>query len=172
MPLPAHGIGYAERPWIECAAPLTPVIVHPIPTGCISAARHTVARRGGLVMGSVGRKFRWTTCAAVLALGVGAAATHGADAPTTDPSDLTSLSLEDLMNLEVTSVSKHRQKVSEAPAAVTVITQDDIQRSGLESIPELLRLAPGLDVARIDASQWGISSRGFNDLFANKMLVL
>ena len=71
-------------------------------------------------MGSVGRKFRWATCAAMLALGVGAAAARGADAPTTDPSDLTNLSLEDLMNLEVTSVSKHRQKVSEAPAAVTV----------------------------------------------------
>ena len=56
--------------------------------------------------------------------------------------DLTQLSLEDLMNVQVTSVSKQAQKISDAPAAVTVIGQDDIERSGMGSIPELLRLAP------------------------------
>jgi len=94
-------------------------------------------------------------------------------APTTQPAgDLMNLGLEDLMTLDVTSVSKHKQKIAEAPAAVSVITQEDIQRSGLQSIPELLRLAPGLDVAQIDANQWAIGSRGFNDLFSNKLLVL
>ena len=118
------------------------------------------------------RTLGWAACAA-LAVGSGASVAHASESAATQPAaDLTSLSLEDLMNVEVTSVSKHRQKVSEAPAAVTVITQDDIQRSGLQSIPELLRLAPGLEVAQIDASQWAVSSRGFNDLFANKMLVL
>jgi iron complex outermembrane receptor protein len=86
--------------------------------------------------------------------------------------DLSAMSLEDLMNIEVTSVSKHKQKVSDAAAAVSVITQDDIENSGLHSIPEALRLAPGLDVARLDANKWAISSRGFNDQFANKLLVM
>src|SRR2546430_1937689 len=75
--------------------------------------------------------------------------------------DLAQMSLEDLMNVEVTSVSKHKQKVSEAAAAITVITQEDIEHSGLHSIPEALRLAPGLEVARLDANKWAISARGF-----------
>src|ERR1041384_5390251 len=86
--------------------------------------------------------------------------------------DLTSMSLEDLMNIQVTSVSKTAQSVSEAPAAITVITQEDIRRSGLDSIPELLRLAPGMEVARFNGNQWAISTRGFNDIYANKQLVL
>src|SRR5205807_9021012 len=97
---------------------------------------------------------------------------HGQEPPDSQSSDRTTLSLEDLMSVEVTSVSKHAQRIGDAPAAVSVIGQSDIQRSGLQSIPELLRLAPGLDVARINSSQWAISSRGFNDQFANKMLVL
>src|SRR3954451_18206147 len=64
------------------------------------------------------------------------------------------MSLEDLMNVEITSVSKHREKVSQAPAAVSVITQDEIRRSGMTSIAELLRLSPGLEVARVDANKW------------------
>src|SRR5690349_7658055 len=64
---------------------------------------------------------------------------------------LAGMSLEDLMNIEVTSVSRYKQKVSEAPAAISVITQEDIAASGLHSIPELLRLSPGLSVARIDS---------------------
>ena len=87
-------------------------------------------------------------------------------------SDLTSMSLEDLMNVQVTSVAKEPQKISDAPAAVTVISQDDIQRSGLGSIPELLRLAPGMDVAQINASQWAISTRGINGYLADNLLVL
>jgi iron complex outermembrane receptor protein len=88
------------------------------------------------------------------------------------PEDLGNLSLEALMNLEITTVSKQKQTIFSAPAAVSVITQDDIRRSGLTSIPDLLRLSPGLDVARVDANKWAISSRGFNDVFANKLLVL
>ena len=86
--------------------------------------------------------------------------------------DLSKLNLEDLMNIEVTSVSKQKQRASEAPAAVTVITQDDIRRSHLDSVPELLRLVPGVDVARLNANTWAIGARGFNDVFANKLLVL
>ncbi len=88
------------------------------------------------------------------------------------PEDLTSLSLEDLMDLSITSVSKRPQKMSDAAAAVFVITQEDIRRSGATSIPELLRMVPGVEVARIDASKWAITARGFNGRFANKLLVL
>jgi len=87
-------------------------------------------------------------------------------------SDLTELSLEELMNIEVTSVSKKTEKLSKAAAAIFVITQEDIHRSGVTSIPEALRLAPGIEVARVDAHTWAISARGFNDVFANKLLVL
>ncbi|MCD4688357.1 MAG: TonB-dependent receptor plug domain-containing protein [Desulfuromonadaceae bacterium] len=86
--------------------------------------------------------------------------------------DLMALSLDELTSLEVTSVSRKSQKLSEAAAAVFVITQHDIRRSGATSIPEALRLAPGLSVARIDSSKWAISRRGFNGRYANKLLVL
>src|SRR6476620_7492678 len=86
--------------------------------------------------------------------------------------DLSEISLEDLMNVEVTSASKKEQKLSQTAAAIHVITQEDIRRSGLTSIPELLRMVPGLHVARIDSNKWAISARGFNSRFANKMLVL
>jgi iron complex outermembrane receptor protein len=86
--------------------------------------------------------------------------------------DLSQASLEDLMNLEVTSVSKKEQKLSKTGAAIFVITQEDIRRSGATNIPDLLRLAPGVDVARVDANRWAISIRGFNDQHANKVLVL
>src|SRR3954453_4725621 len=86
--------------------------------------------------------------------------------------ELLKLSLEDLMNVEITSVSKQKQKVSQAPDAVAVITQDDIRRSGLNRISELLRLSPGLEVARLTGSITAVSSRGFNDVYANKLLVL
>jgi iron complex outermembrane receptor protein len=86
--------------------------------------------------------------------------------------DVTAISLEDLMNLKVTSVSKREQKLADAPAAIFVITQEDLRRSGARNIPEALRLAPGIEVARIDENKWAITSRGFNGRFANKLLVL
>jgi outer membrane receptor for ferrienterochelin and colicin len=66
--------------------------------------------------------------------------------------DLTKLSLEDLMGMDITSVAKREQKLSQAAAAIYVITQEEIRRSGLTSIPELLRLVPGMSVARITAT--------------------
>ena len=88
------------------------------------------------------------------------------------PLDLSALGLEELMEIEVTTVSKKEQKLFASPAAVYVITQEEIHRSGFTSIPEALRLAPGLQVARIDADKWAITARGFNGRFANKLLVL
>lgn len=86
--------------------------------------------------------------------------------------DLTELSLEQLMDLEVTSVSRTSESLSRAPAAVTVLTSEDLRRSGATSVMEALRLVPGLQVARISASRWAITARGFNGPFANKMLVM
>ena len=92
--------------------------------------------------------------------------------PQQKPADLTGRSMEDLMNIEVTSVSKKGEKLSRAAAAIFVITQEDIRRSGATTIPDLLRMAPGLDVAQINGSTWAVSSRGFNDQSSNKLLVL
>src|SRR5271165_2146366 len=88
------------------------------------------------------------------------------------PSDLTQASLEELADLQVTSVSKKEQSLSKAGAAVFVITQDDIRRSGMMNIPDLLRMAPGVNVARLSSNSWAISIRGFNDRYSNKVLVL
>lgn len=86
--------------------------------------------------------------------------------------DYTAKTLEDLMAIEVTSVSKKEERLFHTAAAVYVITQEDIRRSGMTSIPDLLRLVPGLNVARIDGTKWAISARGFNGRFADKLLVL
>lgn len=82
------------------------------------------------------------------------------------------LSIEELMKIEVTSASRRSQKLSEVPSAIFVITQDDIRRSGATSIPEALRMAPGVEVARVGTDKWSISIRGFNGRFANKLQVL
>lgn len=82
------------------------------------------------------------------------------------------LDLKDVLNLEITSVSKKPQTVSKAAAAVFVITSDDIRRMGVQTIPDALRMAPGIAVAQISASAWAVTARGFNGRFANKLLVL
>ncbi len=89
-----------------------------------------------------------------------------------DAADLLSLSLQQLSDIEVTSVSKRAEKSSQAAAAIYVITQEDIRRSGLQSVPELLRMVPGLQVARSGSQNWAIASRGFSGQFSNKLLVL
>lgn len=91
---------------------------------------------------------------------------------TLSTSELKQLSLEDLMDIEVTSVSKHPEKLSETASAIQVITSDEIHRSGATSIPEALRLADNLDVAQNASSGWNISARGFNAAVGNKLLVL
>ncbi len=88
----------------------------------------------------------------------------------TQPS-LAGASIEALMNVRVTTVSRGESTVGESPAAIFVITPEMIRRSGAINIPELLRMVPGLEVGHIDSSKWGVASRGFNDRFANKLLV-
>jgi iron complex outermembrane recepter protein len=89
-----------------------------------------------------------------------------ADAP------LKQMSLEQLGDVEVTTVSKEPVKLARTPAAIYVITQDDIQRSGATSIPEALRLAPGVEVARIDSVKWAVGIRGFGSRLSRSVLVL
>jgi len=86
--------------------------------------------------------------------------------------DLAQMSLEDLMDIEVTSVSKKAEKLSDAAAAIYVLTGEEIRKSGARTIPDALRMVPGLHVANIDGSTWAISARGFNASFSNKLLVL
>lgn len=86
--------------------------------------------------------------------------------------DLTSQSLEDLMNVQVSSVSKKEEKLSRTAAAVFVITSEDIHDSGATNIPDLLRMVPGMNVAQINANTWAISARGFNSEFSNELLVM
>jgi iron complex outermembrane receptor protein len=86
--------------------------------------------------------------------------------------DLSQVSIEDLMNIEVTSASRKEQRAADVAAAVFVITRDDIRRSGMTTVPDVLRLAPGVEVAQINANKWAVSMRGFNGLYANKLLVL
>jgi iron complex outermembrane recepter protein len=85
---------------------------------------------------------------------------------------LKKLSVEELMNVVVTSVSRRAEPLSHAASAIQVITQDDIRRSGATSLPDALRLASNLQVAQVDSRQWAISARGFNGTTANKLLVL
>jgi iron complex outermembrane receptor protein len=86
--------------------------------------------------------------------------------------ELKQLNVEDLMNVEVTSVSRRPEKLREAAAAIQVITQEDIRRSGATSIPEALRLADNLQVAQKNSHDWAISARGFNTNLGNKLLVM
>ena len=91
-------------------------------------------------------------------------------AQNSDPRDLTQASLEDLLNVQVTSVSRKEQPLSNAGAAVFVISQEDIRRSGATNIPDILRMVPGVDVARVNANTWAISIRGFNDFLRTRSL--
>ncbi len=110
----------------------------------------------------------WLLLLALLVLAPGPVVAGSADAA----EHLLELSLEDLMNVEVTSVSKKAESKHHAAAAITVITADDLRRGGFTSVPEALRIVPGLQVARIDASRWAISIRGFRQEFSNKLLVM
>lgn len=109
-------------------------------------------------------RLRWLACGICAAVPLAAAAQAAAD--------LADLSLEQLSSIQVTSVGKRVQRLADVPGSVYVINQEDIRRSGALTLPEVLRLAPNLHVARADANQYAISARGFNSVLANKMLVL
>jgi len=106
----------------------------------------------------------------LVALAGSSASAQRVGAPTDD--DLTNLSVEDLFQLEVTSVGRKAQELSKAPAAIFVLTAEDIRRSGATSIPEALQWVPGLTVLSVDGIRWTISARGSASLYADKMLVM
>src|SRR5260221_13921903 len=87
-----------------------------------------------------------------------------------DPRDLADLSLEELGNIQITSVSKRLERLSDAAASVFVITAEDIRRPGVTSLPEALRLAPNLQVAQVSASGHAITARGFHGRSGNKLM--
>ena len=109
------------------------------------------------------------SCAFLVSLCFTLSAVHAAEQ---DDFTLLDLSLDELLNVEVTSVSRKPQPLSETAAAVFVITAKDIYRSGALNIPEALRLAPGLQVTQIDATKWAVSARGFSGRYSDKLLVL
>lgn len=103
------------------------------------------------------------------------AETADADATATDSSanaSLKQLSLAELGNLEVTTTSKEPEEVWKTPAAIYVLTQDDIRRSGATSIPEVLRLVPGVEVAQVNSNIWSVGIRGFGNAFSKSVLVM
>ncbi len=109
----------------------------------------------------------------LLALGAVCFAEPGfAQRPDSTAGALKELSIEQLMSVEVTSVSKRPERLAQTASAIQVITQEDIRRSGASSLPEALRIASNLQVAQVDSRQWAISARGFNGTAANKLLVL
>lgn len=117
------------------------------------------------------------TCAVTLLSSLASAST---DANTTSElqsiknaqTRLLSLSLVDLLDVDITSAAKKTQKVSETAAAISVISQDEIRRSSATTLPELLRLVTGLQVVQTNAHTWSIGARGFNDIYASKLLVM
>jgi iron complex outermembrane receptor protein len=99
-------------------------------------------------------------------------AASGATAADSSVRALKQLSLDQLLDMQVTSVTKRSEPLSDAAASIYVITQEAIRRSGVTTLPEALRLAPNLQIARADSAQYAISARGFNNAIGNKLLVL
>ncbi|HEX3624195.1 MAG TPA: TonB-dependent receptor [Verrucomicrobiae bacterium] len=102
------------------------------------------------------------------------ASTFGQDATTNSPlSQLADMDITNLFDIKVSIVSPNApETIPQTPAAVSVVSAKDIERSGAQNYPQALRLVPGMNVAQLDSSQWAVSSRGFSDVFANKLLVM
>ena len=106
-----------------------------------------------------GREALWAGALLVVVLSVAACFSANSAAEESESiTALTEMSLEDLMDIEVISVSKRKESRQQAAAAIHVITQEDIRRSGATSVPELLRMVPGVHVARINANRWRSSN--------------
>ena len=102
--------------------------------------------------------------AAVLGIFALASAICRAEDTTVDPRALLKLSVDELLNVRVTTVSREASTIGQSPAAVTVITPEMIHRSGAATFPELLRMVPGMNVAHIDSNKWAVGSRGFAEI--------
>lgn len=124
------------------------------------------SRRDARARALAARVFRAGVLVAILALSSPPAR------PQQNSTDLAQKSLEDLMSIEVTSVSKTKETLSSTAAAVFVISPEDVSRSGATNIPDLLRMVPGMNVSQINGNTWALSARGFNERFSNELLVL
>src|SRR5882757_9277843 len=113
-----------------------------------------------------------TSCWLLLAGLAGAAWADRTKANQGSSQPLKQMSLAELGNVEVTTASKEPEEVWKTPAAIYVITQEDIRRSGATNFPDVLRLAPGVEVAQIDSDHWSVGIRGFGAALADKLLVL
>src|SRR3984957_12745521 len=113
-------------------------------------------------------------CGAGMALILTATLADAADTNQASKSsdDLADMTLEQLVSVKVTSVAKEQTDLFTSPAAISVVSSDDIRRMGITSLPEALRLVPGMDVAQINANEWAVSARGFNAEFGRDLLVL
>ena len=137
--------------------------------------KHPIYERSPIMHGRKGGTRRWLSVLVAGYLGLVGLAPLGVgqtDPVLPPPSTLKKFSVEQLLDVVVTSVSKRPEKLFDAASAVQVITAEEIRLAGATSIPEALRLASNLEVAQIDSRQWAVTARGFNNLFADKMLVL
>ena len=116
----------------------------------------------------IGERLGPVVAALLMALAAPAAAEDGVPSP----EDILAMEIEDLLDLEVTTIIKAPRKLSEIAAAVTVLEGEEVWRSGHTSLAEALRMVPGFHVAHIDANKWSVSSRGFAGRFTDKLLVL
>ena len=98
--------------------------------------------------------------------------TIGVSSPSANTDNMGVLSLDELLDLDVVTAAKVPEKITQTPAAIHVITREDLHRTGVNSIPDALRTVPGLHVYRINGTKWAVSARGFSGRFANKMLVM
>jgi len=112
------------------------------------------------------------TSSALFVTSLTLAALAGAGVYAAEPPEAADISLEDLLKVEVTSAARKAQRINDVAAAVFVVSREDIERSGATSLPEVLRMVPGVEVARLANNRWAVSVRGFNNRFANKLLVL
>jgi iron complex outermembrane receptor protein len=138
------------------------IVLAPPPTRCVASARAA----------QIATRLPQTMAGLALLVLASHAMAQTTDVAAVSPTTLKKMSLEELTNVQVTSVSRHPEKLSEAASAIQVITAEDIYRSGATSIPQALRLADNLDVAQMNSHDWAISARGFNTALANKLLVL
>jgi iron complex outermembrane receptor protein len=126
------------------------------------------AKSNALPLRHVGWLQSFLSCGSVSLLLACMANAEPAEPPTIDYS---AMSIEDLMQVKL-SLSRTDERLVQSPSAAYIITSDEIRRSGATSIPEVLRGVPGVEVARVDPHTWAVTSRGFNDSFANKLLVM
>jgi len=130
-------------------------------------------RRSGRAVSSRATRYAHRSARALLSVLLTIATLNaGTDAAVRPSRNLGDLSIEELLNETVTSVSRHEQKLADAAAAVFVVSNDDIRRSGATTIPDALRWVPGMDVASVNSRESAVSARGFNGVYSTKLLVM